>query len=870
MSLMSRSSRFLQLLVALQALTLAACDSPSVPADASADSGPPPNCDALLPFATGDADGHAEPLGAPAGEARAGRLDASALPVDRTGLATWEAGDFVLANDRVALIVEDAGDSDLYDPFGGRPVGIARVEGGALVDAADYNEVILGFGGFLVESESVTVINDGGDGEAAVVRAVGPLGPLEFAGELLTTLVPGDYGGLPAALDYTLEPGSDAIDVHLEVQVPTPGAVRTRMLTTAFFQRYRMPRWLEGTGFADPPAGPQSMALFIDDAAASYAWIAGEERALTEILDVSGVLAYSQGRAVAEGCASTRFHVGTIVVGGPGLPGLQSALARRRGESLRTITGTVMESDGTTPATGVRVHVRRADGSHFARLTPAADGTFAVDVPDESVSFFAFREGMALVGPVDVAASVSTVALTMNEYRTIIVNVTDGDDPATDDFIPARVQIVPSAAPPAIPADLGELVHRNGRAHVAFTTTGSIELRVDPGLYEIIVSRGYEWEIVREGVDVTSEPLATLDAELQRVVDTTGVMCADYHIHTHRSPDSPDSPELKLMGLIADGLEIAIRSDHEWVNDFQPVIEAMGLEEHAFGIGGEELTTFAWGHFNIFPLTADPSRVNNGAVPWVGRLPPEVFDEARARSEAPAFIINHPRGAAIGGYFAAAGYNPVTNTAARQELWDDEFTLVEVFNDGDFEDFRESVVADWFGLLNGGRRVFAVGSSDSHGIWSSPVGYPRTCLELGTDDPQALTPNMVRDATQAGHSTISGGLYLTVVGPGGAGPGDDVDGAGATAMFDVTVRGACWIRATELEVIVDGVTTETIDIPVVAPAACDPLRLSATISVPVAAEGSWVVFHAKGDMDLSPVHPGRNPFAVSNPVFLTR
>src|SRR5690606_17241997 len=109
------------------------------------------------------------------------------------------------------------------------------------------------------------------------------------------------------------------------------------------------------------------------------------------------------------------------------------------------------------------------------------------------------------------------------------------------------------------------------------------------------------------------------------------------------------------------------------------------------------------------------------------------------------FIINHPRGPSIGGYFSAAAYNPTTNTAARQELWDDEFTLVEVFNDGDFEEFRDDVVADWFGLLNGGRRVFAVGSSDSHGIWGSPVGYPRTCLDLGTDDPEALTPNMVRD-----------------------------------------------------------------------------------------------------------------------------
>ena len=133
---MPRPSRFLHLTVLL---LLSACDQPAEPE-------PDAGCEALPPFATGDANGHAEPLGAAPGESRAGRLAAEDLPADRTGLATWEAGDFVIANDRVALIIEDAGHSDLYDPYGGRPVGIARVEGGALVDAGDFNEVIFGFG----------------------------------------------------------------------------------------------------------------------------------------------------------------------------------------------------------------------------------------------------------------------------------------------------------------------------------------------------------------------------------------------------------------------------------------------------------------------------------------------------------------------------------------------------------------------------------------------------------------------------------------------------------------------------------------------------------------------------------------------------
>ena len=85
-------------------------------------------------FPDGDGSGHPQPLGAAPGEARAGRARAGDLPAVPSGLVTWKEGDFVLANDKVALVIEDVGDSDLYDPWGGRPVGLARVEGGKLVE----------------------------------------------------------------------------------------------------------------------------------------------------------------------------------------------------------------------------------------------------------------------------------------------------------------------------------------------------------------------------------------------------------------------------------------------------------------------------------------------------------------------------------------------------------------------------------------------------------------------------------------------------------------------------------------------------------------------------------------------------------------
>ncbi|MBC7171209.1 MAG: hypothetical protein H5U40_02215, partial [Polyangiaceae bacterium] len=126
-----------------------------------------------------------DPLGSGPNEARAGRIDAEELPSDASEYLTWRAGDFVLANDRVAIVIEDAGPSDLYDPWGGKPVGLGRVEGGALVDPADFGEIFFLTGRHALMTEHVGVVADGSDGGAAIVRAVGRLRPLPFIDELI-------------------------------------------------------------------------------------------------------------------------------------------------------------------------------------------------------------------------------------------------------------------------------------------------------------------------------------------------------------------------------------------------------------------------------------------------------------------------------------------------------------------------------------------------------------------------------------------------------------------------------------------------------------------------------------------------------------
>jgi hypothetical protein len=238
----------------------------------------------------------------------------------------------------------------------------------------------------------------------------------------------------------------------------------------------------------------------------------------------------------------------------------------------------------------------------------------------------------------------------------------------------------------------------------------------------------------------------------------------------------------------------------------------------------------------------------------------------RARRESPVVIINHPRGGA--NYFDYVGFHPATGLVDSAADWDTKFTLVEVFNNSGWLENRDRNVADWLGLLRAGRKVFAVGSSDSHGIVGSPVGYPRTCIEIGTDDPLRATPNLVRDELAAGHATVSGGIYVSAA-IGATGPGDTTTGAGTQLPLDVTVQAATWVDITSIDVVVDGEIVDTI---AVLPSDADPgnpvVRYRKTILVQTRATGGFVVVAAYGTKALEPVHPGKIPFGVIEPIFV--
>lgn len=819
------------------------------------------------PFVDGDPNGHPAPLGAGPGEARAGRVTASDLPAVASGLLTWREGDFVLANNKVALVIEDAGDSDLYDPWGGRPVGLARVEGGTLVEPNNFGELFVLSGRATVLTEAVTVIADGSDGGPAIVRARGKLRPMPFLENLLSILYADELDDIEATIDYELQPDAEHVDVRMRYASPRPELTKvpSTMHAVMYSGRTAPAPFQPGIGF-DATLNSRYLAL-VEDGATSWAY-APTEGSLSSSLSVSGFLgAFGAGYDIAACGTSERVHA-RIIIGGPGLDGVQAAAERLLGREQRAIAGTVTR--GGAPAAGVHVHAVEGTTYH-TRATTAADGTFTLHVPAAaSVRLEAYRRGDA-IGTAD-AGTGTTANIALPATGSIRVVATENGA-----AVPARVQVI-ATDPPRMPPNYGEAPLASGRMHVAFPVDGDVTLPAPPGDYTVVVSRGYEYELVEQQVTVVADQVVQVDATLDRVVDTTAAQCGDFHIHTWRSNDSGDDSLLKVAQAVADGVELPVRSEHEYVADFQAEIAQLGVGAHAAGFASVELTSMeVWGHMGVFPLVPDAARINGGAPRWqefptleqpdvaIETLePPVVFDAVRARSESPVVIINHPRGGA--NYFDHVGFNPATGLVDIEAAWDTNFTLVEVFNDSGWQSNKDGNVADWFGLLRAGRKVFAVGSSDSHGLASSPVGYPRTCISLGTDDPRSLTANQVRDALAAGHTTISGGIYVTAK-LGTAAPGDTVTGAGSPMMVDVTVQAATWVDVDALDIVVDGQVVDTI--PILPGDAVTPvIRFQQQVPVQVQASGGFVVVAAYGSDPLVPVHPGRVPFGVTNPIFV--
>lgn len=841
-------------------------DGSSPPADGGLDALP----DGEVPFELPKGDDGDSKLGETlqSGQVRAGRVDDKTQLLD--GIKTeGQVGDFKLYNDRVAFVIAAVRGTNGYSPYGGELLDGRRTDSGASGGSL-LGETIFGAGAQTLEATSVGVINDGKDGKAAIIRVIGKPGPVPVLAGFLSTL----NTTLPVhpVVDYVLEPDSDALEVRLRFFNKQYKPLEIPLTLIGFLAGDGLEFFADKTGFDVTGGAPQQDWVGLVGPGVSYGVAGAGETTLKPLVYYHGIWVVSTGSIVvpAAGEAQRNFK---IAVGGGSPENMLTMLRKVGAKATGTAVDGRVEDAAAAPIPGARVHVQRndADKSYVTMARANESGQYALELDPGSYLLTVVADGRALSAavPLTVAQAPLTQDLTVGDTATVAFSVVDDQNAS----IPAKLIFKPSKALDQPPASFGEQNYPGGAARVVFHTSASDQgqIALPPGEYSVTASRGFEYEIDTATVAIAAGETKSIALKLAHSVDTTGYMCGDFHIHSMFSPDSSDLYEFKVSSFVAEGIELPVATDHEYIADYNPFIAKLGLQKWVHGIVGEELTTFAYGHFNPFPITPEPTAPNRGALLWFGRTPPELFASVRKTWPGAVFQINHPRGQPVSAYFDYVGYDATTGALKRPTEWSTEFDAIEVFNESGWASNKDETVRDWFSFLDRGKRVTATGNSDSHDALNTEVGYPRNYVKLSTDIPAQVNLTEFAEAIKGQRTMVSGGPFVTVE-IGGKGMGELVDATAGKVQLKIKVQAPLWVSADTLRVIMGGkdggdeVKTVTLDAST-ANAANPVVRYDDTLELTVAKD-NWVIVVVQGKTKLDPVVRNAESFAVTNPIYL--
>ena len=331
----------------------------------------------------------------------------------------------------------------------------------------------------------------------------------------------------------------------------------------------------------------------------------------------------------------------------------------------------------------------------------------------------------------------------------------------------------------------------------------SVSVPLPDGKYVVTASRGPEYEIATKEIAAGEEA----SFALRRVIPTPGYIACDFHQHTVLSADSAVAMRDRVIANAAEGVEVAVATEHNVVADFSPIVKELGLSTFLVAIAGDELTSDAsrkpWGHANVFPLPVDDAHARGGALPVRDRTPKVVFAEARALPGGPRVIsINHPRTKA-NGYFELLGFDAKTGTSP-DPGYDGTYDAMEIWS-GRHIGARDHVLVDWFGLLRTNHPTTPIAATDTHGIVGQEAGYPRTYVRVMKDDAlEKWSDNRTAEIVKAVRETrdviLTNGPFVTVTANGQGIGGIAKAGKGGAVELKVRIVTASWNAVDRAEI----------------------------------------------------------------------
>jgi hypothetical protein len=501
-----------------------------------------------------------------------------------------------------------------------------------------------------------------------------------------------------------------------------------------------------------------------------------------------------------------------IAVPGPGLsPAVGEALqvrAKVHGETPPvTVSGRVVAAgqpfDGKSGRAASLLFYEPAFGPDpddparrkpWSEVVPGADGTFSLWLPaDRSYRVQPFAFGLP-AGPATsfiVArgpAEIGDLTLPAAAHLMATVTTTPGQPQAPGAAVYSELVVVP-AAPTAggdTPSLYGQFAGCNpmlGPPHGAspacnraVSEDGNFNLLIPaPGHYYIYATRGPFATLDRADITIGPGEEVRVGLVVQSLsMLPAGVFSGDFHVHGAASYDSSIPDDDRVRSFLASGVDLVVATDHDVVTSYSSVLDAMGAADRLVVISGTEQTpNIPWfvvpgedlpktlGHFNFWPLTPDLTQPRSGA-PWAElREPGQMMDDMEAR-----FIgggvrqLNHPLAdSKLGrdqGFLRAIGYDPRTPIVPGASFAADVLlrTPGAVHRNIDW-DAQEVMTgaspanwlhyrALWFSLLSQGIVRAGTANSDTHSLSLEQVGYPRNLVVHDPKDPEAAVLDVER------------------------------------------------------------------------------------------------------------------------------
>jgi hypothetical protein len=444
----------------------------------------------------------------------------------------------------------------------------------------------------------------------------------------------------------------------------------------------------------------------------------------------------------------------------------------------------------------------RANGDGEISL-PLLPGDYKVELLSES------QPRSQSVLHVGEAANQSLTAVFNDEFPgTIYVAIVD----ERQQGMPCKVQFIGRDSTPS--PYFGPRTAAFGVRNVRYTPDGSFVEDLPTGTYDVIVSRGPEYEILTKTVTVEKGKKAEVRGTLKRSMNTPGWVSADFHSHSSPSGDTTASQLGRVLNLVCEQIEFAPCTEHNRISSFRPHIDRLGIPEWISSVPGIELTgAQSIGRHSIFPLR-EQSHLQDGGGPLPNKDIAIQLQRAIAWDEGSEKLVqqNQPD---IGWLFydrdgdgkADAGHPEAVSLLDAMEIDPIEDILklssLEGLSD---ENAKANRVFHWLQLMNQGYRITAVANSAAHDNFHGSGGQ-RNWVRCPTDDPANIDPLDIVHAVKKGQIIVSNGPFLSVTARAGeaqAGAGEDLIAPDGKITLEISVQTPGWFDVDTVLILVNG------------------------------------------------------------------